>query len=248
MTVSNVTPFNVITSPSPSPTLPSANLTPASLTAPAVTPDFRHRLEAGYHQQKLQTFVRGQIIPLKERELWVVARGVVLLNTLYPSGDEALIGIAGASLPFGLPLSLVQPYQAIAFSTVDAMSLTMAEIESSPILLQAFNHSLVRRLQQAEMMVALLGQRRVEERLKQFLQLLASEVGQPTPTGTRLGLRLTHQHLANALGTTRVTVTRLLNQLRDDHWLSLDQGRHIVISSGSLPDWFSSACSTRSVG
>lgn len=178
----------------------------------------------------VQSFRRGQVIPLKPDQVWVLQEGVVLLNTLYPSGDEALLGLLGASMPFGLPLSTVEPYQAIAFCDVEAVSYSMQEIERSPILLQAVSRSLCRRLQQAESMVALLGQRRVEERLKQFLQLLSRELGQPVATGTRLNLRLTHQHLANALGTTRVTVTRILNQLRDSGWLSFDQGRHIVIS------------------
>ncbi len=174
-------------------------------------------------------FRRGQVIPLQEHQVWIVKSGVVLLNTLYPTGDEALLGLAGPSMPFGSPLSMVDPYQAVAFSDVEATKFSMVEVEQSPVLLQEVSRSLCRRLQQAETMVALLGQRRVEERLKQFLQLLALEVGQPVEAGTRLELRLTHQHLANALGTTRVTVTRILNQLRDTGWLSLDHGRHIVI-------------------
>jgi CRP-like cAMP-binding protein len=178
----------------------------------------------------VHSFRRGQEIPLWSDQVWVLQKGVVLLNTLYPSGDEALLGVIGLSMPFGLPLSLVDPYQAIAFCDVEAVSYSMQEVERSPVLLQEISRNLCRRLQQAETMVALLGQRRVEERLKQFLQMLAQELGQTVSTGTRLDLRLTHQHLANALGTTRVTVTRILNQLRDAGWLSFDQGRHIVIS------------------
>lgn len=178
----------------------------------------------------VQSFRRGQVIPLRPSQIWVVQEGVVLLNTLYPSGDESLLGLAGPAMPFGLPLSTVDPYQAIAFCEVEAVSYSMVEVEQSPLLMQEISKQLCRRLQQAETMVALLGQRRVEERLKQFLLLLAHEAGQPVESGTRLDLRLTHQHLANALGTTRVTVTRILNQLRDGGWLSLDQGRHIVIS------------------
>lgn len=178
----------------------------------------------------VQSFRRGQAIPLRSSQVWIVQEGIVLLNTLYPSGDEALLGLAGPAMPFGEPLSTVEPYQAIAFCGVKAVSYSMVEVEQSLLLTQEIAKQLCRRLQQAETMVALLGQRRVEERLKQFLLLLAREAGQPVADGIRLDLRLTHQHLANALGTTRVTVTRILNQLRDSGWLSLDQGRHIVIS------------------
>jgi CRP-like cAMP-binding protein len=181
-------------------------------------------------QSVVHPFRRSQQIPLRPDEVWVVSRGIVLLNTLYASGDEALIGIAGPGIPFGLPLTLVNPYNAVALSSVEAYRLSMRDIDRSPRLGQALFAQTNRRLQQAEAMLALLGQRRVEERLKQFLQFLGDEIGQPTSQGTRITIRLTHQHLANALGTTRVTVTRLLNQLRQDNWLSIDPTRNIVIN------------------
>jgi CRP-like cAMP-binding protein len=40
---------------------------------------------------------------------------------------------------------------------------------------------------------------------------------------------LTHQQLANAIGTTRVTMTRLINQLRDEGWLEIDRNRYIIL-------------------
>ena len=46
----------------------------------------------------------------------------------------------------------------------------------------------------------------------------------------RLNLRLTHQEMASALSTTRVTVTRVIGLLRDEGWLQIDSQRHLVIS------------------
>lgn len=186
-------------------------------------------------QYVTQAFRRGDQIPLYAEEVWIVARGIVLLNTLYPTGDEALIGIAGPGIPFGLPLTLVNPYHAVALSSVEIYRLPMSDIERSPRLSRELFTQTNRRLQQAEAMLALLGQRRVEERLKQFLQFLGDEIGQPTNQGTRITIRLTHQHLANALGTTRVTITRLLNQLRQENWLTIDQTRNIVINDVPVP-------------
>jgi len=65
---------------------------------------------------------------------------------------------------------------------------------------------------------------------------LQQEIGTPTTVGTRLGVRLTHQHLANAIGTTRVTVTRLLGQLREEGWLNIDRDHHIVIPPHTNPE------------
>lgn len=192
-------------------------------------PDSRQLLEQLYRERTLQPFRSGQTIPLRSDELWVVCRGVIVLNTLHPTGDEALLGVATPSMPFGLPLTWIAPYQAIALTDVDLLPLTLAEVERSPALCQGLFRHLSRRLQQAEAFLALSGCRRVEERLKQLFILLQHEVGQPMPHGTRLQVRLTHQQLANAIGTTRVTVTRLIGQLKHEGWLAIDAKRHIIL-------------------
>jgi CRP-like cAMP-binding protein len=137
-------------------------------------------------------------------------------------------------MPFGLPLSLIYPYQAIALSDVDLMCMTMAEVQQSPALTNEIFLHLNRRLRQSEAMLAMAGCRRVEDRLRQLLLLLQMEVGSPCSDGMRLSVRLTHQHLASAIGTTRVTVTRLLGKLKEEGWLKLDNSRHIVLLQQSL--------------
>jgi CRP-like cAMP-binding protein len=191
--------------------------------------DLRQFLEELYREKHLLTFRTGQTIPLNPNEIWIVSRGVVQLSTLYPNGDEALLGLACAFMPFGLPLSLIHPYQAIALSNVDLMRLTLAEVQQSAELTQEIAQHLIRRLRQSEAMLAMAGCRRVEERLRQLLVLLQMEIGQPAPGGTRLSVRLTHQHLASAIGTTRVTVTRLLSKLKQEGRLKMDKDRHIVL-------------------
>jgi CRP-like cAMP-binding protein len=84
------------------------------------------------------------------------------------------------------------------------------------------------RLRQSEALITLLGLRRVEERLRGLLELLASDYGQPCELGLKLELRLTHQDLASALCTSRVTITRLLGSLRDQGWLQ-PAGRHQLV-------------------
>lgn len=194
-------------------------------------PDLRELLEELYQERNLYPFTSGQSIPLATNELWIVCRGVVQLGTLYDTGDESLLGLACPSMPFGLPLTLIRPYHAAALTDVDLMRLSMSELERSPALAQGIFQHLARRVQQTEAMLSMVGYRRVEERLRHLLLLMKQQVGQPIEGGTRLTVRLTHQQLANAIGTTRVTVTRLLRQLRDEEWLMMDDARHIVILS-----------------
>ncbi len=194
-------------------------------------PDLRQLLEELYQGRSLHPFSSGQAIPMKPNEIWVVCRGIVQLGTLYDTGDESLLGLACPSMPFGLPLALIRPYQATALSSVDLMRLTLAEVEQSPALAQGIFRQVTRRLRQTEAMLAMVGYRRVEDRLRHFLLLLKQEVGQPIHEGeTRISVRLTHQQLANAIGTTRVTVTRLLSQLREEGLLTVDRNRHLIIS------------------
>lgn len=192
-------------------------------------PELRQLLEELYSGRTLHPYKSGQAIRMLPDEIWVVCRGVVQLGTLYDSGDEALLGLACPSMPFGLPLSLIRPYQAAALTDVDLMRLTLTEVEQSPVLAHGIFRHLTRRLQQTEAVLAMVGYRRVEDRLRHLLLLLKDEIGQPSGTGTRFAIRLTHQQLANAIGTTRVTVTRLLSQLQEEGWLVVDSARHIVI-------------------
>lgn len=196
-------------------------------------PDLRQLLEELYRGRSLQPYRSGQPIRMLSDEILVVCRGVVQLGTLYDSGDEALLGLACPSMPFGMPLSFIRPYQAVALTDVDLMRLRLFEIEQSPMLAQGIFRHLVRRLQQTEAVLAMVGYRRVEERLRHLLMLLKQEVGQPVENGTRLSVRLTHQQLANAIGTTRVTVTRLLSQLQEEGWILIDSNRHIILPNQS---------------
>jgi CRP-like cAMP-binding protein len=191
--------------------------------------DWRVFLENVYRGRNLYPYSGGYQIPIYPHEIWIVCRGVVQLNTIHTNGTEVILGVVGTSMPFGLPLTILNPYQAIALSDVDLMRLTMTEIEQSPILAQGIFRHLTRRLQQTESMLSVVNQRRVEDRLRQLLLLLKNEIGQDTSEGIRLNVRLTHQHLANAIGSTRVTVTRALGELQAEGWLSIDKNRYILI-------------------
>jgi CRP-like cAMP-binding protein len=192
--------------------------------------DWRSLLEDLYRGRNVATIKGGQFIAMKPQEVLIVCRGLVQISTLYPNGDEGILGLVGPSMPFGAPFSQLNPYEAIALTDVVLMRVHIIEIEQSPLLTQSLFRELMRRLQQAEMLLAIAGYRRVEDRLRQLLDLLRQDLGQVTPQGIRLSVRLTHQQLAALIGTTRVTVTRLLREFRDEGLISVDQTRHILFS------------------
>jgi CRP-like cAMP-binding protein len=60
------------------------------------------------------------------------------------------------------------------------------------------------------------------------LAWLGDKFGRQVKQGKLIELPLTHQELADIMGTTRVTVTRLINQLEQEGIISRPR-RHIII-------------------
>jgi CRP-like cAMP-binding protein len=193
------------------------------------TAQWRRSLEENYHGRGLHTFGRGQIIPMDSQDVWLVCRGIVQLSTVDSAGTEIFTGFVGVGMPFGKPLSDLDPYTAVTLSEVHLFRFTMAEVERSIDLSQRFLAQISRRVRQSEALLALVSQKRIEERLKQFLLLLKQEAGQSIEGGVRLNVRLTHQHIANAINSTRVTVTKVIKQLQQEGWLKLDKDRYLII-------------------
>ena len=88
----------------------------------------------------------------------------------------------------------------------------------------------MQRTRQSESLIALLGLRGVDNRVKRFLELLAENYGQPCDQGLAINLRLTHQEIAGAVSTTRVTVTKVVGQLKESGWLQYDSKQRMVVS------------------
>nr|WP_262562781.1 Crp/Fnr family transcriptional regulator [Acaryochloris sp. CCMEE 5410] len=80
-------------------------------------------------------------------------------------------------------------------------------------------------------MLALVHLHPVSARCRELLLLLSKEIGEQTPEGIRIKVRLTHQQIADLAGVTRVTATRVLGELRKEGWLSIDRTRHLVVHS-----------------
>ena len=187
-------------------------------------------LQSGVSKKNQVHLTAGSSIPLLRNSLWIVANGMVKLGAVTEQGDELLLGLVGPNEPFGEPLSMVEAYEAITLTDCDLICLTLEEIAQSSDLSMLMVNAVAARVRQTEFMLSLLGLRRVEDRVRAFLELMAQDYGQPCDQGLRVGLRLTHQEIASALSTTRVTVTRVVGQLRDQGWLTLDAQRHLVIT------------------
>lgn len=176
-----------------------------------------------------QIFLKGEIIPLKPQVIWQVCQGLVKLTTMSENGEEVLVGLAVPALPFGSDLTSLHTYQAIALTDVELICFSITDIGASPSFAQSILPQINQRLRQTEALLAISGQRRVKDRFLHLLQLLKQEIGQSVDKGTRLNVRFTHQDLADACSTTRVTITRVLGKLQQQGIIIIDSKSHIII-------------------
>ena len=175
-------------------------------------------------------YCKGEIIPLESQAVWLVHRGLVKLTTMGERGEEILVGLVGPSLPFSAGMTSLNTYQATALSEkVELVSIPLSEIAASSRLSQAIVPKINQRLRQTEFLLAISGRRQIKERLDYLLLFLKKEIGQKVAQGTRFKVRLTHQDLADACGTTRVTITRLLGKLQKEGKIAFDSKHHIIL-------------------
>ncbi len=179
---------------------------------------------------RLHFYERGENVPLLTGGIWQVYRGIAQLSQLSPQGEEILLGWAQPATFFGSWLTSVASYQVKGLSDLYLKWHPIEEVANSSELANMAFTQLARRMRQTEALLAIAGLKRVEDRLQQLLYLLEKELGEVSNNQTRLQVRLTHQNLAGAIGTTRVTVTRLLGEFQRQGWLSFDCDRHIIIT------------------
>lgn len=98
----------------------------------------------------------------------------------------------------------------MALSVLTSVELLLAV----PRVSENFIRTLSRRLSKVEQEFAGFGHTWSYHRLAGVLLALADEHGVGTPKGTALSVKLTHEDLANLIGTTRETVTTQLTRFR----------------------------------
>ncbi|RMF24466.1 MAG: Crp/Fnr family transcriptional regulator [Cyanobacteria bacterium J083] len=176
-------------------------------------------------------YKKGDIIPTDKEGLWQVYRGIIQLSKVDFEGEEIVLGWALPDTCFGKGINQRTEYQAVALSDVYLKWCSVEDINNSNYLCRNLLMQQSRRLTKTEEILSIIAIRRVEERLWQLILFLSQEIGHPVPEGIRLGVRFTHQNLANVICTTRVTVTRLLGEFQDKGLITFDSSRHIILNN-----------------
>ncbi|HLP89691.1 MAG TPA: helix-turn-helix domain-containing protein [Nostocaceae cyanobacterium] len=177
----------------------------------------------------LNKYAKGENIFLNPLLILYVCKGIVKLTTFCDSGEEIITGLITQGMVLGSSLTSLPVYQATALSDVELVSIDLSEIANSPGLSHTLLPKIQQRLQQTQSFLFISNHRKIEERLHHFLQLLKQQLGEKVANGTRINIRLTHEDIANACGTTRVTITRLISKLQQAGIINFDHKKHIIL-------------------
>ncbi len=208
------------------------------------------RMGGGAYPPVVEAFERGKTIffPGDPAErVYFLLKGAVKLSRVYEAGEEITVALLRENSVFGV-LSLITGqrsdrfYHAVAFTPVELLSSPIEQVEQSlknnPDLSMLMLQGLSSRILQTEMMIETLAHRDMGSRLVSFLLILCRDFGVPTPEGIRVDLKLSHQAIAEAIGSTRVTVTRLLGDLRQEDMISIHKKKITVHNPVALSQQF----------
>ncbi len=157
--------------------------------------------------------------------VYLIRRGAVRLSRVYETGEEITVA-----------------YHAVAFTRVELVAAPATSVRNAIeqdasvglLLLQGLSS----RVLQTETMIETLTHRDMSSRLASFLLVLCRDFGVPGEKGVTIDLRLSHQAIAEAIGSTRVTITRLLGELKSSSLLAIDRKKITIFDPIALAKRF----------
>ncbi|MGF1588473.1 MAG: Crp/Fnr family transcriptional regulator [Pleurocapsa sp.] len=150
-------------------------------------------------------FYPGDELPQRKNHLWLIVSGVVKSYTISEEGASITLGFWGAEDLVGASLSRVVPHTLKCMSEVEAIAIDQAQWET-------VSKNLLYHAQQTQQLMYILRSTRIAKRLWLLLKWMAGKFGRKIKQGKLIDFKLTHQELADVVGTTRITVTKTLNQ------------------------------------
>jgi CRP-like cAMP-binding protein len=206
-------------------TTPTEGLGPKDFEEVGVRPVERH------FKAKDVIFAPGD----PDDRLYFLLEGTVRLYKLYGDYKEATTALLKEGGVFGR-LSLVEGCwqdnfaEAVTDARVASVQKSMLTetIKRHPELALKLFASFSERLRQSDEVIESLLHREVSARLMTLLLNLSERFGETNGVGTRLGVRLTHQDMANMIASTREAVSKVMSEFQRDGTIEV-QNRKIVL-------------------
>jgi CRP/FNR family transcriptional regulator len=171
------------------------------------------------------SFAKGELIysPFDRGEsIFLLEEGRVRIYRSAHDGRQLTLAMLDPGMAFGQVAVLDEPTHdayAEALSDCVVRVLRLGDLERAisahPQVALNLMRTLSLRLRHAEDQIESLAFRAVPSRLAAKLLELMDRYGRVTPNGIRIDERFTHLQLAEMIGTSRETLTKVLNELRD---------------------------------
>jgi CRP/FNR family transcriptional regulator len=175
--------------------------------------------------------------------LYVIDDGVAKLAKPYSDGKLATLRLLGPQDVLGnLALCGEAPphARAEAFTACEVIKVPKVFVEravkKNPKVTFELLRLLGRELALREEWASCLLPYKAEARLANLLPVLARKFGEETPVGVVIGLRLTHDELAEMIASTRESVTNALKRLRESGVLATNRGRIVILEPDGLTE------------
>jgi CRP-like cAMP-binding protein len=176
-----------------------------------------------------QYFTRRTFLPEQHNSLWKIESGFVRTYTYLENGTTVALGLWGAGDIVGRSLSKLEPYQMECLTKVEATVLPINEWDNS-------TETLLAHIQQAEELMVIRSYKKVDTMLIKLLAWLSKRFGSEVDKGRLIDMRLTHEDLAEMLGSTRVTITRILGQFEQEGLIDRLSLHRIVLKEEDI--WY----------
>ena len=165
--------------------------------------------------------------------MYVIREGRVQVSKLSDDGREKILEFFEAGAFFG-EMSLLddEPRSATVRALTDTRILALSRADFRNVLRRSSDvamavvQELTRRLRDTGEQASSLSFQRVTQRTQGLLQRLAKD--DCHREGRRITPVLTHQQIADMIGTSRETVTRALKGLKQQGWLEQEGKRYLV--------------------
>jgi len=193
-----------------------------------------------FHEQKVEPeqflFLEGD----PAEYVYVVAEGKVKIVKQAPGGKEIILEVFGPGEVFGGATLLLarHPASAVVMERGRLLRLPRSEYQALlkryPLLAFEVIELLRQRLAEAHQSIRALAAERVEVRMARVLFKLADKTGSPAAAGTRLGVHLTRQDLADMVGCTLETAIRVLSRWQKEGRIKTEEGLITILDRAAL--------------
>lgn len=192
-------------------------------------------------------YPKGSVLFVEQQEprgVFIVCSGRVKLTTSSSEGKTLILRIAEPGEVLGLSATILnQPYEVTA-ETLEPCQINVVRREDfarfmsgSPDVCMKTAQALSVKYHDAQKEIRALGlSQSASERLARVLLDWCAESGVESGTGIRLKVLLTHGEIAQLVGTTRETVTRLLSDLRKRGVIDVKGSTLIVLRKSELEE------------